>query len=107
MVLFSCLTRCLDTGDVSVAPAAPRSSAPVRPFVYMPRRGRPGVTPLGPDGGAISRRVAWTQLTTVAAVLLALLSTATLGQQVAPPIGGRIAVTRIERRGQFYRTRVP
>ena len=108
MVLISCLTRCRDTGDVSVGPAAPRSSAWVRQYIYPPGRGRPGVTPLGPDGGAIYRRREWIQLTTVAALLLlALLSTAGAAHQSAPPVSRRITVTRAERRGHFCRTRVP
>ena len=108
MAWLSCLTRCCDTEHVSVAPIAPRSSAPVRPFVYIPRRGRPGVTPLWPDGGAIPRKLEWIQVTMLAAfLLLALLSTATPVQQVALPIGGRIRVTRAERCGHFCRTRVP
>ena len=84
---------------------APRLSAFALTLAHL--LGRPGVTTLRCDGGAIYRKQKRLQLFVVAALLiLALLSTETPAHQAASAIGGRITVTRAERRGRFFRTRV-
>ena len=97
--------RCSDGDDVSDKSAAPRLSSCVLPFVYL--LGRPGVTPLCGDGGAICRKQTRVQLLTIAALLmLALLSTEVPAHQAAPALSRQITVTRVERRGNFLWTRI-
>ena len=106
MAWLSCASRDCGGDDASESSAAPRLSAPLRAYVYL--AGRFGVKSLCRDGGAACRRRSQIQLATVAALLLlALLTIQTPVHQVAPFNGTRITVTRVERRGNFRRTRVP